>query len=158
MVDSDYLGAYSESVWLQSSDETRSANSGSNQSYINRAVTLAIVGSVASAWNTRGFDQALGVITGVLTVINPGLVISGDSPKGGIDGAAERLAKRMGFEFKPYPPKTLDWKGYSERNLQMAQDCDILVSIRSRQSQTYGSGWTADQAKRLGKQVHRILI
>jgi hypothetical protein len=33
----------------------------------------------------------------------------------------------------------------------MAEACTHLLAIRSMWSSTYGSGWTADQARRLGR-------
>lgn len=49
-------------------------------------------------------------------------------------------------------------RGFKSRNLQVAEYCDKLWCIRSIQSKTYGSGWTADRAEEMGKSVNRITI
>lgn len=67
----------------------------------------------------------------------------------------EYLAKLLTF-----PPRNERWEpeGYKERNTKIAEECDVLYSIRSSKSETYGSGWTADHAEKLGKEVYRILL
>jgi len=37
----------------------------------------------------------------------------------------------------------------------IAADCTHLLRVAARSSRTYGSGWTADQAQRLGRLVIR---
>lgn len=45
--------------------------------------------------------------------------------------------------------------GYRARDAQIAEDCSHLLRLHCRQSTTYGSGWTADEAERLGRIVVR---
>ena len=49
--------------------------------------------------------------------------------------------------------------GYKARNVDIVRNSDVLVRIAKKDKQsTYGSGWTADHAEELGKDVHRIWI
>jgi hypothetical protein len=45
--------------------------------------------------------------------------------------------------------------GFKIRNEKVAETCDCLIRIASRTTRTYGSGWTADRAQDLGKNVYR---
>lgn len=87
-------------------------------------------------------------------------IISGESPRGGVDMFAHNYADHLGMEFKGYPPKNNRWEpeGYKERNEAIAQRCDVLYRVAVRDSKTYGSGWTADRAEALGKPVFRFYI
>lgn len=65
------------------------------------------------------------------------------------------------FYFEEYLPSTKRWEGaggYKSRNLQIAEACDELYCIRSRQSESYGSGWTADRVEEMDKPVWRYWV
>lgn len=86
-------------------------------------------------------------------------VISGGAL--GIDTLAAQIAHRDGYRFTEYRPKNFQWdgpEGFKERNKQIAETCDTMLCIRSIQSNTYGSGWTADYAEQLGKTVWRYYV
>src|ERR1051326_2483382 len=114
---------------------------------------LAIVGSRdldgnAMAWQT---------LEAVLDELKPSLLISGGA--GGIDSMAEESAKARGIPTCIFlPEKPLGWPSYRARDLLIAEGCDMCVRIYSNTTKTYGSGWTVDQAEKMGKQVRRILI
>ena len=74
----------------------------------------------------------------------------------GVDRIAAETARLMGLEVIEFPPKTNNWEGYKERNMLIAKECDKLLRIVSKRSTTYGSGWTRDRAKELGKPVFEI--
>lgn len=78
----------------------------------------------------------------------------------GIDSLAAEMAKEYDIPFSVHLPKNNRWEpeGYKERNTSIAEDCTHLLCIRTQQSTTYGSGWTADLAERLGKTVWRVKI
>lgn len=60
------------------------------------------------------------------------LGVSGRSPLGGIDVWAEEEAFILGVEFKAFPPTTRQWDGpggFKERNLQIAENSDIVHCI-----------------------------
>jgi hypothetical protein len=42
--------------------------------------------------------------------------------------------------------------------MKVAESCVCLVRIGSPTSRTYGSGWTADYAEMIGKEVTRYII
>lgn len=115
--------------------------------------TLAIVGSQSRAWNLGDQARIKAVIWGVIQIFDPEEVISGDSPGGGVDIWTREVCEEKGIPFRAYPPETKDWEGYKKRNIAMATACNTLVAIRSKSSTTFGSGWTANYAKK----KHRLV-
>lgn len=123
---------------------------------------LAIVGSVNITPHQRGLASV--IIDGFLYSYEPHAVISGGA--NGIDSLAEGRVfawnrdNHLSILFEEFLPKNQRWEpeGFKDRNLLIAQGCDSLLCIRTKQSTTYGSGWTADQAERLGKTVWRVMI
>jgi predicted Rossmann fold nucleotide-binding protein DprA/Smf involved in DNA uptake len=119
-------------------------------------VRLAVVGSVKI--NDEQLRFAKSVIQGVLFFYLPELVISGGA--NGIDSLAINEAFLLNLQTKVHLPKNNRWEpeGYKERNTRIAEECTHLLCIRTQQSTTYGSGWAADLAERLGKTVWRVTI
>lgn len=121
---------------------------------------LAIVGSTDLTDKQR--EDAAFLITCVLLGYLPQKVISGGAV--GIDQMAIAAAEAMGgTETQVFLPEVERWygdgkKGFKARNIEIAEACDELVAIRSLQSKTYGSGWTADYAENLGKKVRRFYV
>jgi hypothetical protein len=125
-------------------------------------VRLAVVGSTNITDKQRGLASV--IIDGFLFSYEPDVVISGGAL--GIDSLASGRVtawNRDNFsiiEFRVHLPANNRWApdGYKDRNLEIAKDCTHLLSIRSEQSTTYGSGWTADRAEEMGKTVWRVKI
>ena len=125
---------------------------------------LAIVGSTDLRDTQR--EVALWIVECILRSESPAAVVSGGAV--GIDNVAANAARLAQIPVVEFLPETNQWedqtypvrlKGYRSRNIQIAQYCDALVSIRSTQSTTYGSGWTADYTEReLGKTVRRLFV
>lgn len=114
---------------------------------------LCIVGSVS----LEGNPVAEARIEEVLDRLRPAKVISGCAR--GIDSMAEAAAKRRGIPFEGFPPKVKRWRdGFMPRNLRMAEECTYLVRIVSSLSRTYGSGWTRDRAKEMGKPTEEFVV
>lgn len=113
---------------------------------------LAIVGSISLADNA----EAAAIIEKVLDQYQPALVISGGAP--GIDTMAEAAAKARGIPTSIHLPRASAWEFYKARNLKIAMECEHLVRIVSADSSTYGSGWTRDQAKKLGKPTEEYIV
>ena len=114
---------------------------------------LAIVGSTLLTDN----PEAIEIIEDVLDKYKPTIVISGGAE--GIDIMAEEAAIRRGIETKIFLPKVARWRdGYMPRNLLIAEECDILVRIASAKSKTYGSGWTRDRARVMGKLTEEFVV
>lgn len=89
----------------------------------------------------------------------PDLIVSGDAA--GIDSVAKELAGEMGIPYEGHPPTTRRWDapgGFRERNTKIAKRCTRLLSVRYVKAQTFGSGWTANEAERRRKPVDRWLI
>ena len=85
-------------------------------------------------------------------------IISGGAE--GVDTMAERAAELLEIEFEAYLPENKRWKpnGFMERNKTIAEECTHLLCIRWAGAKTYGSGWTADYAEKLGKTVWREML
>lgn len=116
---------------------------------------LACVGSVNVTEEQSKIAKAF--IQGILMFYMPKLVISGGAS--GIDSLAEEEATLFNLDFKKHLPEFPSWEhGYKPRNLKIAAECTHLLCIRTKQSTTYGSGWTADRAEEMGKVVWRVEI
>lgn len=93
---------------------------------------------------------------------DPGVVVSGGAR--GVDTRAVARAQELGYAWHTMRPGVRRWdppgprEGFKQRNLRVARAADVLVSIRCRQSSTYGSGFTADRAEEFGAEVHRRTI
>lgn len=125
---------------------------------------LAIVGSVRFV-DPAAPGHARHLINQRIDEHRPAAIISGGAA--GIDTTAEEIARLWGYSENNaekrlviHRPKNRRWEpdGFKDRNLLIAQECTHLLAIRCRQSVTYGSGWTADQAEKLGKTVWRELL
>ena|SRR6478609_8074860 len=115
--------------------------------------TLAIVGSQAKAWNLGDEARIKAVIWAMIQIFNPDEVISGESPGGGVDIWAKEVCEEKDIPYRGYPAETRDWAGFRARNIAIATACKSLVAIRSSESKTFGSGWTAEYAKK----KHRLV-
>lgn len=120
-----------------------------------QAVRLAIVGSTQFARDSDATKRASKIIARAICVLDPEQIISGGAE--GIDSLAAAFAEVNGIPLREHLPKNRRWKpdGFQDRNYLIAQDCTHLLCIRHHASKTYGSGWTADEAERLGKAVER---
>lgn len=114
---------------------------------------LAIVGSRKFEKDAAAKDWAARYIQWVLTEYKPEVVISGGAI--GIDQLAATMAAFEGIEVKEHLPKVKSWVGYKARDILIAEDCTHLLAIIHPASTTYGAGWTADHAEKLGKKVAR---
>lgn len=106
---------------------------------------------------------AVGVLVkGIILAYNPKLlditVVSGGAE--GVDRIAESTALSLGVSTEIYHPAHPQWQpqGYKERNIRIAEECDILWCIRARESQTAGSEFTAEQAEKLCRYVYRVWV
>lgn len=117
---------------------------------------LAVVGS--SNITDHQLFMVETIVKGWIYQYRPSLIISGGAK--GVDRTAEVAANMMGVPTSIYLPLNARWEpeGYKDRNLKIATECTHLLCIRSLQSTTYGSGWTADRAEEMGKTVWRVTI
>lgn len=128
---------------------------------------IAIVGSaVLSSEEQEKGRKMVNDLVGYLYAKwgNELVIVSGRSPKGGIDIFAEEAADAQGITKEIFPPEVHQWEddgdkiGYKTRNQLIADRCDRLYCLKSLNSKTNGSGWTADRAAEQGKLVVREWI
>lgn len=131
---------------------------------------IAVVGNAHLSENQRAHARLLihmivlwyePLLTGDLAngrLGDPVTLISGGAK--GVDSLAEEEWTNKGWPKEIFYPKSARWEpeGYKERNLKIAEACDILYCIRAKDSKTYGSGWTADRAEEMGKQTWRYWV
>lgn len=115
---------------------------------------LAIVGSTLLGGNA----EAKRIIVEALDRYQPTVFVSGGAS--GVDTMAELEARLRGIPCTIFHPRNKRWApaGYKERNLAIAQNCDALVRISAAGATTYGSGWTRDRAKELGKPTEEFVV
>lgn len=118
---------------------------------------LAIVGSVLLDEGEQT-KVAEGLMELAIHKTFPDKIISGGAD--GIDTVAERVATWLQIPFKKYLPENKRWEpnGFKARNIRIAEECTHMLCIRTSQSKTFGSGWTANYAEELGKTVWRMNI
>jgi hypothetical protein len=75
-------------------------------------------------------------------------IVSGESPKGGVDTSAKRYAIANKIDFRPRPPKTNTREGYFARNKQIVDDSDQILAIQRNKSA--GTQNTINQARKAG--------
>ncbi len=116
---------------------------------------LAIVGSRTLHDNV----DAAAAIAAVIKKHTPTVVVSGGAV--GIDTMAKESALAAGIVVFEILPGVRQWDGpggYKERNARIVDNCDRLICIYDPDSETRGSGWTADLAEKRGIPVERIGI
>jgi hypothetical protein len=104
--------------------------------------------------------------------------VSGACPFDGVDIWAEIIALMMGIKCNIKEPEVNQWddeifydeklcpeqpvkyiaKGYKSRNIQIAEECNILYLIDPASRNWSGGRWTYNYARDLGKEVVEILI
>ncbi|HEV8364572.1 MAG TPA: hypothetical protein VGQ52_13740 [Gemmatimonadaceae bacterium] len=106
-------------------------------------------------------------------------VVSGACHLGGIDIWAIEEARALGLPTVQHPPEKRQWEGgYKQRNILIAEDSDVVLSIvvrelpatytgmrfefcyhcRTKSHVKSGGCWTAKYAQRLGKRGTIIII
>ena len=99
------------------------------------------------------------IVDDEIIVDNDFALVSGHSPKGGVDIWVEEIAREMKVRMIIYPPKKFQWEpdGYKQRNILIAENSDTLY-VFSPKGVWNGGLWTANYAESLGKPVNRIEI
>lgn len=134
-------------------------------------MNFAIVGSQGKSFSELQKRDAIHLIQFIISDVistfgrEGTTFISGGEPTGVDTWAEEIVDVWRGIEkqiFLPEPrtgrDSPSDWERFKKRNIKVAEACDVLYAIRSKSSTTYGSGWTADYAEKLGKEVHRYYV
>lgn len=151
---------------------------------------VGIVGNGSDKFTPVGETRAKQIIINILADEQENesvTLVSGHSPVGGIDIWAEESAKALGCDLDLKIPDTHAWNpsdgyGYKARNLDIAEDSDVVyVIVALEYPEEYegtrfktcyhcavggttpwhvksGGCWTGKQAKKMGKEVHWIFI
>jgi len=126
------------------------------------SIILAVVGSVKFE-RPEAPRLACAIIAAVVDNLQPDRLVSGGAI--GVDTWAREVGEQLGYwikdgNFIEHLPVRRRWApdGFKDRNELVAQECTHLLAIRCHASKTYGSGWTADYAARLGRVVYRVTL
>ena len=119
---------------------------------------IAIVGASKEKWSEKDEMIVKKIIFGILKSDIEVVLVSGHSPKGGVDIWAEEVANKYGIKNEIYKPETFNWSGFKKRNILIAQNCDILYAIEPVGRKHSGGLWTLNYAKKLGKPAFKIEI
>jgi hypothetical protein len=120
---------------------------------------IGIVGAEERKWTKEQKEEVIKQIYSILQQNNRNVLVSGHSPKGGVDIWAEDIARELELEMHIYFPENNQWEpdGYKERNKLIAKDSDI-VYVFSPHNDWNGGLWTANYAESLGKEARRVFL
>lgn len=93
---------------------------------------LGIVGHAAEKFTPATETAAKGIIEDAFALYEPEVIISGQSPMGGVDVWAEEMALAAGIGTQIYAPDVHKWDGpggFKERNLQIATESDAILVV-----------------------------
>lgn len=123
---------------------------------------LAIVGSTCLEGNESVRALIVEIIREYQARLTRGedfVVVSGGAI--GVDRMAERAAKGHSISTAIFEPGDAIWDGrhgFKVRNLRIARYCTDIVRIVCIHRKTYGSGWTRDRARELGKRCREFRV
>jgi len=125
-------------------------------------IRVAIVGAEERKWDEKRKAKAKEIIMRILLYYKffsgcDVVLVSGRCPKGGVDIWAEEIADALGIKKLIFPPKKHSWYWYRKRNIQIAENCDILFDIEPEGKRSGGT-WTLNYARKLGKYVYLIEV
>ena len=119
---------------------------------------LAIVGSTEGHFSDEQEAETKNYIRQFILKHHPYRIITGGAT--GADTWGFEIARELGIETVVFFPAHPRWEpnGYKERNQKIAEAATALLRIVHHKSTTYGSGWTRDEAGRIGKPtIERIV-
>ncbi len=134
---------------------------------------IAVVGSSKKHWTPKTTTEAVKYIKHNILMKNiewdfniplwkSVTLISGGAS--GIDTYAEVVADTLGIPKRIFEPDVNSWngevgkRGFKQRNIQIAKECDVLYCIDTKDRAWSGGQWTLKYAKILGKEVYLKLI
>jgi hypothetical protein len=125
-----------------------------------QVIILAIVGTRTLA--CPGDPQRTGqAACYAIVTLAPDVVITGAAR--GTDALAAAAARWCGYTesrgtLRIFHPASYRWPDLKARDALLAAQCTHLLRISCKAATTYGSGWTADEAARLGADVDRLQV
>ncbi len=126
---------------------------------------IAIVGS-----SKMKYQQCVGELQKIINDESPDMIVSGGAE--GVDSHAVLVAKLNEIKTNVFQPKTNDWEGYKDRNIEIVKECDRLYNIviksqtddqycyhhNTKQHERSGGCWTEMKAREQGKMVKTIEV
>ena len=85
-------------------------------------------------------------------------LVSGACPYGGVDIWAEVIVDLYDIPKQTFPPTENRRGAYFTRNIQIAEECDVIYCFQPAQKPKGGGTWTLDQAEQLGKETYLIIV
>ena len=123
---------------------------------------IAVVGADGRYLSPEDEERARRFIEGFLMLFLMNSVdvelVSGGCPLGGIDKIAEEVADRLGIPKTVFRPEGKGWRYYRERNLRIAEYCDVLLVVEPSWRRHSGGLWTGRMAYKLGKKVYEARL
>jgi len=117
-------------------------------------VKIAFVGSSEKWWMPYQREEGIQFILKVINSYDKFEVVSGGCPYGGVDIWAESIAYALGTQPKIFNPMGNGWKFYRDRNIRIAEYCDILYCIEPEWDDVMGANkvyiWQGKKCRRSG--------
>lgn len=152
-----------------------------NQMYLAKPVVkVGIIGNGSDKFTPSQVSAAKALIRDVFRIHAPCILVSGRSPRGGIDQWAEEIAIELGIKTDIKAPKCdncgavfeyrmplcvnntqhrFSWPGkygFKKRNMDIAKTSDIVVTILSSVYPEGFRGWKSIYCKHCGVDVHHV--
>lgn len=86
------------------------------------------------------------------------MLVSGACPYGGVDIWAEVIADLYDIPKQIFPPTENRRAAFFARNIQIAEECDVIYCFQPEQRPKGGGTWTLNQAEQIGKETHLIIV
>lgn len=121
---------------------------------VTDVVKIAFVGSSEKWWMPYQRQEAIEFILKVLRSYPKVEIVSGGCPYGGVDIWTESIGYALGIPVTIFNPKMRNWDGYKNRNIKIAEYCDILYCIEPEWESDMGASkafiWRGMKARRSG--------
>ena len=117
-------------------------------------VKIAFVGSSEKWWVPYQRKEAIQFILDIIEKYPNFEIVSGGCPYGGVDIWAEAIAYALGTEPVIFNPKGHGWIHWRNRNMEIAEYCDILYCIEPEWDVSMGASkayiWRGKKCRRSG--------
>ena len=157
-------------------------NNLNSQTYLTKpTVRIGIIGNGTDKFNTYQIPRVKAIIRDLFRIYAPCILVSGRSPRGGVDQWSEEIAIELGiptdikapkcdfckvpFQYKGMPlcidnhQHHFSWPGkygFKKRNIDIAKSSTIVFNILSNEYPLTFKGWKSVYCKHCGKDAHHV--